>query len=109
MTPIPIAAYFDDSDYTSAVQDDYDEAGNLIKPEVKKARMDDSWVAIHEAIFKKVGFNDQALVKEIMEMMNKIPASVAKSAKIKRRQGTHANKKSRSKSVKGGNHLATDP
>jgi len=34
-------------------------------------------------LFKSVGHNSQALVKEIMTLMNKIPANAARSAKLK--------------------------
>ena len=36
------------------------------------------------ALFKPVGFNNQDLIKELMDLMNKIPASAASNPKIVR-------------------------
>ena len=43
-------------------------------------------------IFRPVGFNDQDLIKEIMEIMNKIPPKAAVSNKMKKRNSMLAKK-----------------
>lgn len=54
------------------------------------------------ALFKPVGFNNQDLIKELMGLMNKIPASAASNPKIAR-QNAKLGKKVKAEAKKSGN------
>lgn len=54
------------------------------------------------ALFKPVGFNNQDLIKELMDLMNKIPASAASNPKIVRQNAKLA-KKVKAEAKQSGN------
>ena len=59
-------------------------------------------------IFRPVGFNDQDLIKEIMEIMNKIPPKAAVSSKMKKRNSMLAKKVAKEKLAQTKKNMAEE-